>query len=101
MPLLKDVATTVRSKNAGAFLVTIDVIFANEADFDRYRNSKIFNREFLSALLKCSSNHLTVIHYDKANAVKITFPRSVSSGSLADSDIYGAQFHSLIMDQSL
>ncbi|WP_366655269.1 DUF4387 family protein [Fodinicurvata sp. EGI_FJ10296] len=101
MPRLKDVATTVRSKNAGAFLATIDVIFKDQTDFERFRNSDLFGAEKLETLLHCEKGAVAVIFYEKANAVKITFPRAASSGSLTDSDIYGAQYHALIMDLPL
>ena len=39
MPTLRDLATTIRSKNAGVDHITFDLIFRERANFERVRDS--------------------------------------------------------------
>ena len=40
---LSDLATVIRSKNAGPFELTFDVLFANRDDFERVVRSKVLS----------------------------------------------------------
>ena len=91
---IKDLAKIVRSKNAGPFLFTFDIIFDNPSTYERVKKSQVINKNLISKLynLKPSTEILTVT-LDPACAIKITFPRPIPSGSPGDSDVLGAQQH--------
>ncbi len=77
MATIADLAVLVRSKNAGAFWLTIDVMFDNAEHYRRVRDSEAID--------------IIVVNHDAALAIKISFPRPQSSGSKLDSDVYGGQ----------
>lgn len=91
---IKDLAKIVRSKNAGPFLFTFDIIFDNPNIYEKVKKSQVINKNLISKLynLKPDTEILTVT-LDPACAIKITFPRPIPSGSLGDSDVLGAQEH--------
>jgi hypothetical protein len=82
----------VRSKNAGPFTLTIDVMFADPNDAVR------LHEEMTSGLVQVQVGQLAVapitVYLDRlAAAVKITAGRSIPAGSFGDLDIYGCQQH--------
>ena len=40
-PTLRDLASTIRSKNAGVDHITFDVIFRERANFERVRDARV------------------------------------------------------------
>ncbi len=98
MTRLADLAGVVRSKNAGALHLTLDVMFEDEATYRRVRDSGALDAARIAALYRVSHNQVAVIPYDAALAVKITLPRAVPSGDPLDSDVYGAQQHAPLLD---
>ncbi len=91
MPKLLDLATVVRSKNAGPLYITFDVMFPDKGAFERVRESNILTDRYVADLYDVDSWDVTIIMYDIVNALKITIPRKEISGSLADTDVYGCQ----------
>ena len=91
MPKLLDLATVVRSKNAGPLYITFDVMFPGKEAFERVRESNILTDRYIADLYDVDSRDVTIIMYDIVNALKITIPRKEISGSLADTDVYGCQ----------
>jgi hypothetical protein len=92
------VAKVVRSKNAGPFELTLDILFKRRKDFAYFRRRKIISRRRIAALYKMrESDVLRIIYFEPAGAIKITMRRRVPSGSLGDSDIYGAQQHAPLL----
>lgn len=98
MPRLRDMTKVLRSKNAGPFMVTFDLLFRNREDMDMVVKANVLTVDRLSRLLKCPDNEITVHVYPPANAIKITIPRRHSSGSFDDSDVFGCQQHAGLMD---
>lgn len=98
MTRLVDLAKVLRSKNAGALYVTLDVMFEDEATYRRVRDSGALNAERIAALYRVSHNQVSVIPYDVAYAIKITLPRAHASGDPLDNDVYGAQQHAPLLD---
>lgn len=96
MARLEDLATVLRSKNAGPFQITIDVLFEDEATYRRVRDSLAMAPAQIAPLYGVPSQLVTVIPFDRVRAIKITFPRQSGergSGSAFDRDVYGAQQH--------
>lgn len=86
---LSDVATIVRSKNAGPTLLTIDIFFNSEADYAR--GEAALTRDRVAVCTGRPVDSVEVIPYPPAQAVKIVLPRPVRAGSPGDRDAYGAQ----------
>lgn len=98
MARLYDLADVLRSKNAGALLITLDVIFEDEATYRKVRDSGVITPALIAERYGVSQNEVAIIPYDVAYAIKITLPRLYPSGHFGDADIYGAQQHAPLMD---
>jgi hypothetical protein len=97
MATLGSYAQTLRSKNAGAFLLTIDVIMKSEAAYQRVVQSPALTAERIAALYGVAAADVQIIPYPQVQAVKVTLPRAAPSGDIGDSDVYGAQQHVPLM----
>ncbi|MGI9521024.1 MAG: DUF4387 domain-containing protein [Hyphomicrobiaceae bacterium] len=93
MAALGELSSVIRSKNAGALLCTLDVIFEDRVTYEHVRDSGVITKSLIAGLYKISDNEVDIIPYDVAMAIKITMPRLVASGSFGDTDVYGAQQH--------
>lgn len=91
MNTLNEIASILRSKNAGPLNVTFDIMFACKADYLRVRDSGVITAELVSKLYGVAPERVDIIPYDIVNSMKITIPRKIISGDLADTDIYGCQ----------
>ena len=94
---LQDIAQIVRSKNAGPRKLTLDVMFADQADYQRVVSSGALNPARIAALYGLPAQHIAVIPYPLGRAIKITMPRLLTSGDPGDRDVYGAQQHTPLL----
>ncbi len=90
---LYDLALVCRSKNAGPFQVTIDLMFEDEAAYKRVLNAPAFNAENIGKLYRVDPALVAVKTFDRILTVKVVLPRRTASGSLGDTDVYGSQQH--------
>src|SRR3984957_13446888 len=60
---LSEIAQVIRSKNAGPRRLTLDVMFASDADYQRVVQSSAFSREAIGALYRIAPEHVAVIPY--------------------------------------
>jgi Domain of unknown function (DUF4387) len=93
-----DLALLVRSKNAGPFWLTFDIMFKDEAVYRRVRDSNVITKEDVARKFHRSPDEVIVVNHDSALAVKVSFPRPHSSGSKLDSDVYGGQQYAPLLD---
>jgi len=93
MTRLADLAAGVRSSNAGASRLTFDVIFDDEATWQRVVDSGRVGAAPLAALLGMALDDVRVYYYRPALAIKVTIPRGVLAGNPEDTDIDGKQQH--------
>jgi hypothetical protein len=96
-----DIAKVIRSKNAGPFTLTIDMIFENEHDFERVANADLFNTDTIASLYKTSVEKIQIHLFKRILAIKIALPRVVSSGAPEDVDVYGSQQHFPLAEMDL
>lgn len=101
MARLGELASVIRSKNAGPFQVTIDIMFADAADYRRTLQSRAFTAAEIARRYGIGEAEVAVIPFERVRAIKITIPRrwgSRGSGSMGDRDVYGAQQHGPLVD---
>ena len=98
MAKLRDIAKVCKSKNAGPFEVTIDVMFENREIYDKVVGTGVLNEQLFAKLYGVDVRNVLVTPYPAAFAVKGTIPRNVSSGDVGDTDVYGAQQHAPMLD---
>lgn len=88
---LLDLAKILRSKNAGPFYITFDIMFNNKDIFEKVKNSNILTNKLISELYQIAEKDVVIIYYEIVNAIKVTIKRKHASGDIYDTDIYGAQ----------
>ena len=92
--ILKDVAAVVRSKNAGPYELTLDVLLRNEEMFQKMRDAEVINKKTIARLYSLREEDvLSIIYFPNALAIKATIVRPLPSGALGERDVYGAQQH--------
>jgi len=96
---LSRLAEVIRSKNAGPYELTLDIIFRDEKDYGRLKRSGFFTEALFARLYGVgAASILGVVHFDPACAVKATMRRPRVSGDPGDTDVYGAQQHAPLLD---
>lgn len=90
---LYDLASILRSKNAGPLFLTFDVMFDKRENYERARDSGCITAEAVAAMYHCDPAKVEVYMYDIVDSIKITIPRATVNGDLTDDDVYGAQQH--------
>ena len=101
MPALGDLANVIRSKNAGPFQITIDIMFGSAADYRRTLDSPRFTAAEIARRYAIAETDVALIPFERVLAIKITIPRrwgSRGSGSMGDRDVYGAQQHGPLVE---
>ena len=96
---LKDVASVIRSKNAGPFELTLDILLKEKEMFDKIRAADIINKKTVAALYRVPEEDvISIVYFPNAKAVKATLVRPLPSGALGERDVYGAQQHAPLMN---
>lgn len=90
---LYDWATVVRSKNAGPFTLTIDLMFTEDTAFAGVLASDSFTEDAIASLYGVPRESVRILPFERIRTIKISLPRATGSGSPSDRDVYGAQQH--------
>ena len=98
MTSLGNLARLIRSKNAGPFVLTFDIMFDDEADYLRVRDSGVVTRERIAAIYGLPAVQVQLFHCDHALAIKASIPRPTTQGDVSDSDGHGGQQYAPLMD---
>jgi hypothetical protein len=95
---LGELARLVRSKNAGPFLLTFDIMFDNRETYEAVKRARVLTPALIAKTYGIPEEHVRFIEYDPGLAFKATIPRPVPSGDPFDTDVYGAQQHAPLVD---
>ena len=95
---LIDLAQVIRSKNAGPFTLTLDVMFDDPIVYERVARSGVLEPELIGRLYAVPPAQVVIIPFPQAKALKITMPRGVASGDVSDTDVYATQQHVPLFD---
>src|SRR5690606_16723719 len=98
MPRIREIAQVCKSKNAGPFELTIDVVFEDRALFERVRATGVLGRALFARLYAVPEDKVVFTVYPAGNAFKATLPRAVPAGDIGDTDVYGAQQHAPLLE---
>jgi len=88
---LEQLATLIRSKNAGPFMLTYDIMFEDPTVYARVRDAKVITPALIAKLFSQPVETVDIYWVDAALAGKVSFPRPVPQGSLEDTDMHGGQ----------
>jgi len=96
---LYELAKVLRSKNSGPFELTLDVIFDDQETYNLVKHSGEITKDLVCRLYNISVDDILCLEFfDPALAFKITIKRPIDSGSIGETDVYGAQQHAPLMD---
>jgi hypothetical protein len=98
---LRDLAVFVRSKNAGPFVLTVDMFFADDDACRRVLNSGVLAPEKVAALYRIAAEGIRTIHVPQANAIKLSIPRPLVAGDIGDRDVAGGQQFSPVLNLAI
>ncbi len=83
----------IRSKNAGPFELTFDIMFKDREGFDTVVSSGKISAEAIARLYRVAQEQVRSFVIPDLLTVKVSIPRRNFSGDVKDTDVYGGQFH--------
>ena len=95
---LRDCTKLIRSKNAGPFVLTIDVMFNNPEIFNKCLGQNILSADNVAKVYGITSEKINTFAIPVISTIKISFPRVVSQGDFGDSDNHGGQQYAPLLD---
>lgn len=96
---LKDIANVIRSKNAGPFELTLDVLLKDQQMFEKLRQADVINKKVIAQLYQIpETDVISIVYFPNARAIKATIVRPLPSGALGERDVYGAQQHAPLVN---
>lgn len=98
MATIRDLAKACKSKNAGPYELTLDIMFGDAETFARVRESGVITPALFAKLYQVPESGVLLTEYPPAFAFKATFERRIASGAVGDTDVYGAQQHAPLLD---
>ncbi len=99
MPRLAELASEISSKNAGNFFLTFDVVFEDEAAYERVKSADVLNQERIAELYGMPlEDVLHVVEFDQGLAFKIAVRRLRPSGDVGETDVFGAQQYAPLLE---
>ena len=101
MPSLKDVCRYIRSKNAGPFWVTIDIFFADEDLYRRFRADPAISTGAIASLYEVPAEEVRRFEVDMLSAIKLSYPRKQSQGGVLERDMHSGQAFVTLLDMEL
>jgi hypothetical protein len=96
---LRDIVTSLSSKNAGNFHLTYDIGFPDEATYRRIRDAHVVDARSVAAAFGLDERDvLSVIPFDPGCAIKVNVRRQRASGDPGETDVFGAQQYAPLLD---
>ena len=98
MAMLWEVTKLVRSKNAGPFVLTFDIMFDDAEVYEQVRDSGVLNKKLVAEMYQQNEADVLFFNCDNALAIKFSIPRPIASGDLGDSDCFGGQQYAPLLE---
>jgi hypothetical protein len=98
MARLRDLAKLIRTKNAGPFQLTLDVMFPDARSYEHVVASGVISKASMARFFDVDESAVRLFNYAPGNAIKVTVPRLVPSGDPADTDLFGGQQFGPLVD---
>ena len=96
---LSELASTVRSKNAGVNQITFDIIFPDRKTYERVVASNAITKDSIAKLYNIPQSRISdFVTFEVGNAIKFTIYRLRPSGSPGDWDILGCQQYGPLLE---
>lgn len=91
MTQLGTIAKLIRSKNAGPFWITFDIMFATDIDFERVVAAGVITKPWIAATWQQNEDEILLKNLAAARAIKFSFPRRPIQGDSGETDQYAGQ----------
>ena len=88
-----DVASLVRSKNAGPFWQTLDIFCDSDGDYRDIAAAGVVSVETIAALYHVEVRTVRIYRIPGLRIIKISFPRPTAQGGIHDRDLHAGQQH--------
>jgi len=98
MAKLGELARLIRSKNAGPFELTFDIMFDDPAVFERVRASGVLSAATIARIYRLPEAKVRFFTVPEALAFKASIPRPRFQGDVLDSDSHGGQQYAPLID---
>ncbi len=98
MAKLGELARLIRSKNAGPFELTFDIMFDDQETFQRVKDSNALSRAVIGEIYRVPLQDVKFFVVPQALAFKASIPRPRFQGDLLDSDGHGGQQYAPLID---
>ena len=96
---LEDLCSVLRSKNAGPFLITLDMIFRDRKAFEAVASRKLITKDLIAERYRLAVDDVVAVEYiDGLNAVKATYKRRLAAGRPGDPDCFGMSQEGPLLD---
>ena len=95
---LYEVAKLIRAKNAGPFILTIDILFENTEKYRKVIDSHVLTKELIGKLYHTPEEEVQYYESPLAMAIKFSIPRPTPCGDFHDTDMFGGQFHAPLVE---
>ncbi|KAI0839413.1 hypothetical protein F5Y06DRAFT_22056 [Hypoxylon sp. FL0890] len=105
--ILGDLAKVIRSKNAGPYEITLDLIFESRDTYMKVRESGLLSPKTIAAAYNLVESDIVWCgFFDPAQAFKATIPRiragkRTAGGSFMENDVHGSQQHLALVNFKL
>ena len=88
---LGHIASSVRSKNAGPFWVTVDLFFDSSGSYAEYHDDPAISAATIAAIYGVDAAHVKRFEVKSLNMVKISYPRATPQGGVHERDMHSGQ----------
>jgi len=96
---LVELASTIRSKNAGVDHITFDIICSDKANYERVKSSGALTKQSVAQLFRVSEDRIaSFVVFEPAQAIKFTIRRETPSGCQGETDMFGSQQYAPLFD---
>ena len=87
-----DLARTIRSKNAGSFMITLEIIFADREVYEKVKQSGAISQKAIADVYGLPEEKiLDFMFFDPGMGIKANIKRNIPSGGPGETDVYGCQ----------
>ena len=96
---LVDITDIIRSKNAGPYELTFDIMFKSFEWFEKVCQAGVINEALICEKYQIvPEDIISIVEFAPAKAIKVTIKRAFPSGNIGETDVYGAQQHAPLLD---
>ncbi|MDH0897172.1 MULTISPECIES: DUF4387 family protein [unclassified Pseudomonas] len=89
----------IRSKSAGPFWLTFDIFCADAETFRNLCADPHLSGPAMATMFRSDPEQVRIFHVAPLNVIKISLPRPVVQGSVADRDMHGAQWGYVLTEE--